>query len=50
MLDFGDELFDFNHDGELNAFEEAMKFKFINDGMKFRGYGEEDEKDEDDDW
>ncbi len=43
---FGD-LFDFNNDGELDSFERAMEWHFVDEMM--RAAQEEDDEDDEDD-
>ncbi len=45
---FGD-LFDFNHDGELDSFERAMDFMAFEDVMS-EDDEDEDDYDDEDDW
>lgn len=43
VRDSFDEMFDFNRDGHLDSFEEAMKFEFIEESMKSGSSDDEDE-------
>ncbi|MEZ3488218.1 MAG: hypothetical protein K1W22_16960 [Lachnospiraceae bacterium] len=40
-----DAMFDFNRDGQLDPFEQAMQFDFIEEGMKSESGNDEEEDD-----
>lgn len=46
VRDSFDEMFDFNRDGHLDAFEQAMQFDFLEEGIRSTN-GNDDEEDDD---